>query len=75
MKRFFPFQKKKEYQNYQGEGLNCICLCTLNFRDNVGYENVDLGFSGGLVEGGMGSKKEVVCHHNCKCAWWNWTNF
>ena len=29
----------------------------LNFRDNVGYENVDLGFSGGLVEGGIGSKK------------------
>ena len=31
----------------------------LNFRDNVGYENVDLGFSGGLIEGGLGkSKKE-----------------
>ena len=26
----------------------------LNFRDNVGYENVDLGFSGGLAEGGLG---------------------
>tara|TARA_Y200000002_G_scaffold84320_1_gene66998 strand:+ start:4369 stop:5628 length:1260 start_codon:yes stop_codon:yes gene_type:complete len=24
----------------------------LNFRDNVGYENADLGFAGGLVEGG-----------------------
>ena len=29
----------------------------LNFRDNVGYENVDLGFSGGLVEGGLGKSK------------------
>ena len=29
----------------------------LNFRDNVGYENVDLGFSGGLIEGGLGKSK------------------
>ena len=27
-----------------------------NFRDNVGYENVDLGFSV-VCEGGMGSRK------------------
>ncbi|GIS16915.1 MAG: hypothetical protein CM15mP117_23470 [Alphaproteobacteria bacterium] len=29
----------------------------LNFRDNVGYENVDLGFSGGLIEGGLAGNK------------------
>ena len=29
----------------------------LNFRDNVGYENVDLGFSGGLAEGGLGKSR------------------
>ena len=32
----------------------------LNFRDNVGYENVDLGFSGGLIEGGLGGKEKEV---------------
>ena len=48
----------------------------LNFRDNVGYENVDLGFSGGLVEGGMGLKNRGKLSDTIKSVlWWNWTNF